>query len=94
MSIVTVVVHYVLLIVSFLVVAAVFRKKHKGWFYTFLAVDLAAAILFSVLLISENQHPSGDANIGLGLSILLVEFVSTAGFLAVVIDYIVKRAKK
>ena len=86
---------YFFFLASFLAVLAVIRKGPRIGLYAAILVYLAIGSLATVLLIGEIQNRSIDANIGLGISLLLMEWMSIAGFILAIIiasaSYMMKR---
>lgn len=88
-----IILRYALLAFSFFCIYAVTKQGSKGERYTALVIYLVTFGLYTFLIIAEVITPSEDANIGLGFSILLMEFVSIAGIILAGIIYLVRKIK-
>ena len=85
---------YLLFIASFLSVVKVIKKGPRIGLYAVILTYLAIGGWASFLLISEALNPSIDANIGLGISLLLMLMMSIAGFIpAIIASYITNRKR-
>ncbi|WP_455675228.1 hypothetical protein [Pradoshia sp.] len=93
MNITWILVNYVLLLVSFFCFYAVTRQVSRILRNTAFFIYLASGGLFTFFVINEIINPSEDANIGMGGSILLVEFVSIVGIIVAVITLLVRMIK-
>ena len=78
---------YVLLAFSFTCIYFVTKQGRKSIRYLALSIYLVTAVSYTFLVITKVNSPTEDANIGLGLSLFLEEFVSIAGIIiSVLID--------
>ena len=88
---------YLLFLASFLSVVKVIKKGPRIGLYAVILTYVATGGWASFLLISEALNPSIDANIGLGLSLLLMLLMSIAGFIPAIIitaaSYLTKRKR-
>ena len=89
MNIVGIVLLYLLWVVSFFSMIAAVRGS-KGWRWAVVILYLAAAAPFTCLLAIELVNPSEDANIGLGLSYYLLQYVSIVGLIVAILVAIIR----
>lgn len=85
MNVLNVALVYLLFLVSFAALYAAIGKGQKFSRIVILIVYLAAGTYGTVLVVGEILTPSIDANIGLGLSMLLMMFVGVSGMIVAVV---------
>lgn len=73
---------YVVFVLSYLVMYAAFRVESKFLLYLVSFIYLAVGLLLSFFLLLDNTRPSELVNIGLGFCILVTLLVSLIGIIA------------
>ncbi len=94
MNIMEVVLIYLLWAISFFAMTAAVGKGCTIWRWIVIILYLAAVAPFTWLLIGEAINPSEDANIGVGLSYYLLQYVSISGLIVAVLTAIIRYVRR